>query len=170
MTIRVSSSSCKSAPRVPFCQVWLLSFQAGSVYLEHQQDIYPLCQWKASRPPGTQLGHEGVIVFYHDFDSNVLYILQAQFPHCQLSQTAWKQYCVCLRDSPRALWVFSDETGSFHSPPPAHTHTPTDVIKYSVWLTLLRLLPEVSLLPPIIYVQPPNSSPCSPTIISMIRD
>jgi len=67
----------------------------------------------------------GMIVFYQDFDFNVLYFLQAQSPHCQLSQTAWKQCSVYLRESSRALWVFSDETISLLTHSLTHTHTNT---------------------------------------------
>lgn len=84
-----------------------------------------------------------MMVFYHDFDSNVLYFLQAQSPHCQLSQTAWKQCSVYLRESPRALWVFSDETSDVSLHSLIHTRTHCDFIKYSVRLALLRSLPEV---------------------------
>lgn len=80
-------------------------------------------------------------MFYHDFDSNVLYLLQAQSPYCQLSQTAWKQCSVYLRESPRAPWVFSDETVSLQSL--THAHKLCDIIKYSVLLVLLQLLTEV---------------------------
>ncbi len=82
-----------------------------------------------------------MIVFYHDFDSNVLYLLQAQSPYCQLSQTAWKQCSVYLSESPRAPWVFSDEIVSLQSL--THAHKLCDIIKYSVLLVLLKLLTEV---------------------------
>lgn len=120
MTIRVSSSpggpqECYS---VKFVQVilskpCLLGASTGHVPFVPVEGLET--RWD------TTWAWRGMIVFYHDFDSNVLHFLQAQSPHCQLSQTAWKQCSVYLRESPRALWVFSDEIISLHSLTHAHT-------------------------------------------------
>lgn len=142
MTIRVSSSP--SGPQecysVKFVQVilskpCLLGASTGHVPFVPVEPVEGLeTRWDPT------WAWRGMIVFYQDFDSNVLYFLQAQSPLCQLSQTAWKQCSVYLRESPRALWVFSDETISLHSL--THAHTLCDIIKYSVRLALFTSLLE----------------------------
>lgn len=137
MTIRVSSSPGR--PQECYSVKFSRYHSESAVFTRSINRTCGLC---ARGRPGDPLGPDlGMKEDDHDFDSNVLYLLQSQSPYCQLSQTAWKQCSVYLRESPSAPWVFSDETVSLQSL--THAHKLCDIIKYSVLLVLLQLLTEV---------------------------